>query len=271
MLQTLGPHIACPISHDVKLWRYMDFTKYVSLLVTGSLYFARMDKLGDPFEGTYPRENHDRFEHAAMAEVEGMVAASEGEKQERYRISSGLGKWISKELARSAYVNCWHCSNHESAAMWKLYLKSDEGIAIQSSTKGLAESMKEADDAIFIGKVKYIDFAKEAIENPRGVLNVLDPIFHKRLSFEHEKEIRACIHDVTRLNDVRDDGSSFVNVEKETPPGLSIPVDLNTLIEVVYLSPTTVDWFYELVKSVSSGYSVNAKVHRSSLSSSPII
>ena len=39
---------------DVVLWRYMDFTKFVSLLEKSALFFPRADKLGDPFEGYWP-------------------------------------------------------------------------------------------------------------------------------------------------------------------------------------------------------------------------
>ena len=35
----------------------MDFTKFVSMLDTASLYFARVDTLGDPFESTMPEGN----------------------------------------------------------------------------------------------------------------------------------------------------------------------------------------------------------------------
>ena len=34
------------------LWRYLDFTKFVALLDTKALFFARIDKLEDRFEGT---------------------------------------------------------------------------------------------------------------------------------------------------------------------------------------------------------------------------
>ena len=38
------------IRSDAMLWRYMDFTKFVSLLDTASaLFFARADKLGRSF------------------------------------------------------------------------------------------------------------------------------------------------------------------------------------------------------------------------------
>ena len=37
---------------DAVLWRFMSFTKFVSLLARNALFFARADKLGDPFEGS---------------------------------------------------------------------------------------------------------------------------------------------------------------------------------------------------------------------------
>ena len=45
------------ISDEVILWRYMDFTKFVDPLAKRALYFARLNTLGDAFEGNYPRQN----------------------------------------------------------------------------------------------------------------------------------------------------------------------------------------------------------------------
>jgi hypothetical protein len=46
-------------SHDgkLKLWRYMDFTKFVSLLETHKLYFNRSDMFNDHFEGSSAKMN----------------------------------------------------------------------------------------------------------------------------------------------------------------------------------------------------------------------
>ena len=35
---------------DTKLWRYQDFSKFVSLLDSGKLFFTRADSFDDPFE-----------------------------------------------------------------------------------------------------------------------------------------------------------------------------------------------------------------------------
>jgi hypothetical protein len=36
---------------SARLWRYMDLSKLIDLLHRKSLFFARADKLGDPWEG----------------------------------------------------------------------------------------------------------------------------------------------------------------------------------------------------------------------------
>ena len=37
---------------DAALWRYISFTKFVSLLAKNALFFVRADRLDDRFEGT---------------------------------------------------------------------------------------------------------------------------------------------------------------------------------------------------------------------------
>ena len=46
------PVFKAPSDPKTTLWRYMDFTKYVALLESEKLFFARADTLGDPHEGS---------------------------------------------------------------------------------------------------------------------------------------------------------------------------------------------------------------------------
>ena len=39
------------------LWKYVDFTKFVSLLEREALFFSTTEKFSDPFEGHYPLRN----------------------------------------------------------------------------------------------------------------------------------------------------------------------------------------------------------------------
>jgi len=263
------PGLPCEISEDVIIWRYLDFTKYVDLLTWGHLWFARLNTLGDPFEGTYPAENHARFARMAELEAEKLKDASEEERERRVSVVRHSATWTSKYNGACAYVNCWHNSDHESAAMWKLYLKSDEGIAIRSTTRRLADCFASHTVRVFISKVKYIDFAKEAIENERGVWNALDGIIHKRISFAHEREVRAILHK-SELLDLAE-GETTINLDRPTLPGYGLGIDPNLLVESVYVSPTATDWFYNLVKTVSNRFGLKASINRSILGEKPII
>lgn len=44
------------------LWRYMSFEKFVSLLSEESLFFSRVDKFEDPFEGFIPPSVTEHYE-----------------------------------------------------------------------------------------------------------------------------------------------------------------------------------------------------------------
>ena len=46
------------IPSDVRLWRYVDLSKFLSMLTTGALWIPRSDQLGDPFEGAMSKRRH---------------------------------------------------------------------------------------------------------------------------------------------------------------------------------------------------------------------
>jgi hypothetical protein len=58
------PHPAMRPLEDITtpIWRYMNFTKFVSMLTSHALHFARADTLGDPIEGTLPRATREQFD-----------------------------------------------------------------------------------------------------------------------------------------------------------------------------------------------------------------
>ena len=232
-----------PEDHSV-LWRYMDFTKFVSLLDTQSLFFARADKLGDPFEGAYSKVN------AALRPVlyEGKIPAS------------GLQNFadFAKESRRFTTINCWHEANHESAAMWRLYSREQDGIAIKTDFKSLSKSFTCSDN-IFIGKVNCVDYETTFI--PEG--NAFSPYLHKRQSFEHEREVRAIT-----LNLPERDGPIDLSQEVSAM-GTYYAVDLSLLVQEVTVAPYADDWFMRLVQSVVSRYGLTVPVIRSGLAEPP--
>ncbi len=233
----------------------MDFTKFVSLLEKNELFFARADKLGDPFEGSYPKENVQNRAKAFQKET------PQFSKDMRF-ILQGKGQSLSqflKNIKNFIFINSWHESQHESAAMWRLYLKSNEGIAIQSTFGRLKSCFGQGTPDIYIGEVHYRDYLKEKI--PEG--NIFTPFLHKRKSFEYEKEVRALFVEKTK------DG--LLNLSKpSSSDGIGVPVDLEKLIANIYVAPENPKWFFELVKSVASKYGLKKTPVQSVLDEKPL-
>lgn len=168
---------------------------------------------------------------------------------------------FSEILVKHTAISCWHLSEYESAAMWKLYLKSNEGIAIQSTFDLLKTPLKNDNHDVFIGKVKYIDFQKDWM--PEG--NMLYPFVHKRKSFEHEKELRAIIQELRYKKNGEIDWSKPLFDD-----GIYVQVDLVVLIDKIYLAPTGPKWLFELVKSITKKYKLDKDVLQSSLDDVPV-
>ena len=246
----------------------MDFAKFVSLLDTRSLYFTNLERLSDfdPFEGLYTRRNLEaenffkQLDYEAIPEEQRKPGTAFADRAtfKMFQENSPFSnlRTIGKAQRRITYVNCWHESAHESAAMWKLYLKSDEGIAIQSTVDRLKRSISEGKEfEIFIGEVVYVDFNSFAMP----VDNVLTPYIHKRQSFEHEHELRALIWGPAH-------GKMNLNDPEGAPLGLSIATDLDILVENIYASPMAEEWFVKLLSSVCSHYKLKREVVQSDLS-----
>ena len=103
------------------IWRYMDFTKFISLLDKKSLFLCRADKLEDPFEGSLPLDNVEslRIEIYKEKTINGKWGVA---KTEQYINDLAEG---SKLLKKFTYISSWYMSEHESAAMWKLYTRTN--------------------------------------------------------------------------------------------------------------------------------------------------
>lgn len=240
-----------PNNEHVKVWRYMDFTKLVSLIDSRRLFFTRADKFDDPFEGSWPRINVN------ARQLIPDVIPEEGRESFAKQMAS-LGD-LNKKWPKYFAINCWHMNEHESAAMWRLYLKSDEGIAVQSTYCRFRSSIID-EEQVHVGLVKYIDYDTEWIDAG----NLLSPFVHKRKSFEHEHEVRAL---VSRWP-IRDTGLDF-NLET-IEFGLGIKVDAELLIENIYVAPSSPEWFADLVRTVVQRYGYDFPVLHSKLNEDPV-
>ena len=255
--ETHGPEV--PKDEDATIWRYCDLVGFMSLLQRQALFFARADRLGDPFEGSLPTRNVEQ-RRAELVELE-IPEEAHGSFGEIYQM-----------MPLFTFVNCWHMNDSESAAMWQLYADRGKGIAIRSTFARLKRSLGQASEPVELGLVQYIDYAEGSIDWEDDSITDLGRLvfMHKRRSFAHEKELRA-IHSRPATLYRDEDGKVAVDVQKGLRrDGVSVPVELSTLIERVYVAPQQDDWRYEAVKALAVKYGLSAEVVRSDLDRDPV-
>src|SRR3989344_369754 len=249
MYQT-HPSFTAPRSEDIKIWRYLDIAKFAYMISKKNLYFPKASKLEDAFEGSYTKKSVD-----TRSEFFKSVARGNPNLNIERQISE-----FAKQIREHVYISSWHMNSHESAAMWNLYSQGGKGIAIQSTFKGLKNSFKNLKEDIFIGKVKYIDYDKDLIDTK----NLLNPFIRKRKSFEYEYELRVIL---ARLSE-----ASFrpKSENDNSPDGIYLEVDLDKLIESVYISQTSKDWEIDLVNILMENFQLRKPLIMSSLSANPL-
>lgn len=226
---------------DAVLWRYMDFTRFVSLLDQKALWFASVDTLGDPFEGS---NSLDDTRDAIM-----------GYTDLRYTRASPR----SEEWRHFTLVNCWSQSEEESDALWKIYASTNGGVSIQTTFDSLCGSLVGAED-VYIGVVHYMDYHSERIPQD----NHFNFYLRKRLAFKHEQEVRAIHHFPGVFSPTTSKWERDLSLQ-----GIYIRVDVAKLVSQVVVAPFAPDWLLGLTRSVARQYGYTFPVQRSHLSQVP--
>jgi hypothetical protein len=226
-----------PAGH-LSIWRYMNFAKFHDLVIHKSLFFTRLDKFPDNFEGTLheltKKELYDyrkAFAYTSKQEADG---------------------WTKAELANiesyKAHIlaNCWSLSEEENYALWKVYLSgSKEGVAIRSTVNRLTNTLEANKDFdIYLGQVTYEPVKREN-------LNVFTVSTNKRAFYRYENEYRALI---TKAFEIAKNGQGKQTRIPKYEVGVNVNVALEELIEKIYISPFAAQWFSEIIESVRERY-----------------
>lgn len=229
------------------IWRYMDFTKVVDMLNSGSLFFANADQFDDPFEGSLTVKDFDeRYDY---------YQALMGEETASIFSEGGIYSKFCAKNNKKFGISCWHMNEYESAAMWKLYVTTNEGIAIKSTFNRLKNVLEETRLNILLGTVKYIDYDKETIpeDNSRYL--------YKRKSFTHEQELRAVIPKENENN---------LNLVSDKEHGIVVKVNLPKLVETIHVSPDSPLWLTNLIKDTVKKFEFSFSVVNSKLDNRPL-
>jgi hypothetical protein len=229
-----NPNIKLPEDPDTIVWKYLDLSKFLDLLLSQKLFMSRSDKFEDQYEGTF----------------------SEPTFEEIKKLSENNPEFLDyyKSKREKVVVSSWHINEYESFAMWQIFTQNSEGLAIQSTIGRLQKALDpEKNFKQFIGQVNYIDYKKEYIPFD----DLFFPFLFKRKSFQYEREVRI-ISDTTETK---------ININD----GLKINVDINQLIDKIYIHPKSENWYKNLVIQLVSKLGFDIEIEKSDLESDILI
>lgn len=229
-----NPNISLPDNEEIIVWKYLDLSKFLDLLMSRKLFMSRSDKFEDQYEGTFSEPTFEEIKK---------LSANNPEFLNQY-----------KSKREKVSISSWHINEYESFAMWQIFTQNNEGLAIQSTIGRLKKALiPEKNFEQFIGEVNYIDYKKEYIPFEDAFF----PFLFKRKSFQYEREIR-----------ILTDTSKF---DIKLNEGLKIDVDINQLIECIYIHPKSENWYKKLVIDLVSKLDFDFKIEISDLESDILI
>ena len=243
-----------PVDPSVKIWKYFDIWKFISLLESNKLHFTRADiiKKNEPLDGKYPNKIHDllKIEHEDSADIWWKLP----------NVMDGI-----------LFINCWNISSQENAALWKIYTQNSQGISIQSTYGKLIDSIDNKH--LISGLVNYIDHNTLEFENGNTLKSTGNAFYHcflKHVSYSYERELRLVyqsydkeyIEHVTKKTNNRTENYGF---DRRKFIKISIN-DLNRLIEKIYASPFLEPWKIEIINILLSKFNLNKRIIKSELS-----
>lgn len=224
------------LADNLKLWRYMDLTKLISLLDKEAIWLARTDTFADKQEGFFPDEMQARLEQVfeTMKESPSVVKDSADFRD---------------CLLKNTFISCWHKNADENLVMWEVFGRSKDAVAIQTSVGMLKHSVNSSSlqgHSLLLKPVQY-----QRGDEVKGILSYEECFFRKRPHFRFEQEVRISL-----------DTYNPAHPKRDTPRGHYLPVFLANLVEAIYIHPDCDSLFADVVNSVATRYGLRANVKR---------
>ncbi len=229
-----SPNIKLPEDPDTIVWKYLDLSKFLDLLLSRKLFMSRSDKFEDQYEGTFSEPTFEEIKKLAINNPEFLNYY----KTHREKVA----------------ISSWHINEYESFAMWQIFTQNSEGLAIQSTIGRLQKALEpEKNLKQYIGQVNYIDYKKEYIPFD----DLFFPFLFKRKSFQYEREVRI----------ISDTSDTKININD----GIKINVDISQLIDKIYIHPKSENWYKNLVIELVSKLGFDIEIEKSDLESDILI
>ena len=216
------------VPNSTVVWRYFKFERFVDILESHSLWFSRPFGFDDQWEGLFPPSYIRRTRQYAAANG---IPFEEFDRDFCKRLL----------LHRCGhFVNCWHMSDHESDAMWKLYALAKKGVAIQSTVGDVNGCVRPHNS----GRVIYYDPSHDV--RSATIFGPHDILF-KRNAFAWEQEYRFWFDDAEVIEKI--EAGMAIREEDLTKGRLIGITDMERLIKTIVVAPGASDAFIEQIRS----------------------
>jgi hypothetical protein len=249
------------------VWRYMPFSKFISLIAYQAVWFSKLNILQDTYEGMLPaaskramREEHQEFkswpgfnspEH--HRQIDAWADDNENDGRELY------------------VVSCWFLGEHTSERMWREYGGSTEAVAIKSTIGRLVNNVFVPRDEhrSHIGLVSYVDYSSHQMSSYEAHQAIERAFLKDEERFSHEQELRIVTMSTKTTSCISMEGRRYTleevsgkNMNNFENPGLYVCIRLDRLITEVVVAPNAQDWFEKLVRCIVERSNIPAPVSR---------
>lgn len=242
-------------TENYTLVKYMDLQRFISMLYKKSLFFCRVDKLEDKFEGSYPLGTYEKKIQAyTKLRDSGFFKFDLSDEKIKQEVAEGV--LFDKQQKALYCVCCWNKKKlHESAALWKIYSDFDKGIMIQTDFDSLNNAFENTFREIQVNEVQYVAYDVSSI--PYGNTNYA--FLYKHHAYHYEDEVRLLYTAIPK------EGWVYEWEKQEVVEGKYIDLDLHKLIHKIVIGPHSPRWYSELVQDIIYRYGLDIKVTQSEL------
>lgn len=202
---------------NIRVWRYMSFAKFVSILQRKRLWLSSAELLDDKWEVMLDSSQLNYIINKRPSSLTAEAALEQIAK-------------IVKVHRKQTFINCWTASEHESHALWRLFCPSPEGVAIQTTFDRLKKSVP----------VPVLEVTYGTHETDDMTPDVSKLVTQKRPMFAYEQEVRIVLeHDYSDLGPPE---RKMIGTELDWDPELHI--------ENIWMHPEAPFWFAETVTEI---------------------
>jgi hypothetical protein len=253
------------------LWKYLDFYRFLYLVLSNKIYFSRLDQFDDPFEGLNAKIILDKYVIDQTPSFENLNPAFSTEQRIQIIYSAKQNMQYIKEVASitqvSQFASCWYLAKRESRAMWDLF-SDHSSVTIRFSATYLVDLIKQEAqnnqdknyDHMLIGKINYQDLYPPKDPNDPDFSQEKTNLFSvttKDTSYSHENEVRFVI------NRLKPDINIF-GFELDFPM-------LSNLDFHIFTHPKMQVWKFKILYQLLERFDLQKKLVKSSISTDRII